>query len=153
MKVVFVCHGSICRSPMAERVARSFADEQGLDVEFSSAGVSTEELGNPIDPRAREVLDEAGYDSSKHRAHQITADEIRGADLVLAAEEHHLDRMRRLAPEARNMRLISDFDPQAEPGEGLPDPWYGELDGFHHTLAAVERSMPALMEEIGRLQS
>ncbi|WP_420176976.1 low molecular weight protein-tyrosine-phosphatase [Luteococcus sp. OSA5] len=146
-----VCHGNICRSPMLERVARAEAAEAGIDVEITSAGVSTEELGNPIDPRAVEVLREAGYETANHSAHQITAAEIREADLVIAAEQRHLERMRRLAPEAQNIRLFSDFDPQATPGDPLPDPWYGGMDGFHDTLAAIERAVPAILDEVRHL--
>lgn len=143
-----VCHGNICRSPMAERVARARAAERGLEVEITSAGVSDEEHGGPIDPRAVRVLTAAGYDASQHRAHQITAREIREADLVVAAEQYHVDRMRRLVPDAQNLRLFSDFDPQAEPGDGLPDPWYGGMEGFHTTLAAIERAVPKILDEL-----
>ena len=77
--VVFVCWGNICRSPMAERVARGWAEREGLrDVTFTSSGVSSEELGEPIDSRAQRVLSQAGY-TSGHRAHQTSAHEIRSA--------------------------------------------------------------------------
>ena len=66
-KVVFVCWGNICRSPMAERVARGMAAERGLDVEADSVGISSEESGNPIDRRAAAVLREAGYSTGGHR--------------------------------------------------------------------------------------
>lgn len=145
-KVVFVCHGNICRSPMLERVARR--EGAGRDVVFTSAGVSAEELGNPIDRRAVTVLKAAGYDTDGHRAHKITADEIRGADLVVAAEQYHLDRMRRLVPDADNLRLFSEFDPEAAPGDPLPDPWYGSADGFDETLAAIHRAMPNILAEL-----
>lgn len=148
--LLFICHGNICRSPMGERVARRMADERGLDVDITSAGVSDEEHGNPIDRRAARVLTAAGYDASGHRAHQVTADEIRRATLVVAAEQYHVDRMRRLAPEAENLYLFSDFDPQGHPGQGLPDPWYGDADGFLETLAVVERSVPPLLDELER---
>lgn len=148
MKVVFVCHGNICRSPMAERVARRMAAEQGLDMVATSAGVSDEEEGNPIDHRARQVLEAAGYDAGGHVAHQVTADEIRGADLVVAAEQYHLDRIRRMVPGATNLHLFSEYDPQAGAGAGLPDPWYGGMDGFHDTLAAIERAMPGVLDEL-----
>ncbi len=69
--VVFVCWGNICRSPMAERVARGRAAEEGLTgVTFSSSGVSDEEHGGPIDARAQRVLARAGYSTGGHRAHQ-----------------------------------------------------------------------------------
>lgn len=153
VKVVFVCWGNICRSPIAERVAELAAADAGLtDVEFTSAATSREEIGAPIDPRARAVLSAHGYRTEGHSAHQITADEIAGADLVVAAEPLHVDRMLRIAPGARNLSLLSDYDPDAEPGSGLPDPWYGGPEGFEETLAAVEAAVPGVLDAVRRLQ-
>lgn len=151
-QVVFVCWGNICRSPMAERVARGRAAEAGLDaVEFTSAGVSTEELGNPMDERAAEWLRRSGYDPEKHTAHQIDADEIDAADLVVAMEQPHADAMRRMGPERTDhIRLLTSFDPDAEPGSGVPDPWYGNADGFGNTLASIEAAMPGILDQIAR---
>ena len=73
-RVVFVCWGNICRSPMAERVAERMAEEQGLSgVHFTSAATSTEELGEPIDPRAMAVLQEHGYRTNHHRRRESEA--------------------------------------------------------------------------------
>jgi len=115
MRVVFVCWGNICRSPMAERVARSWAERDGVDATFTSAGVSSEGSGNPIDRRAAAVLTRAGYDAGGHRAHRITADEIEQADLVVAAEPMHLTRLRRLVPDAEHLRLLNDYNLAARP--------------------------------------
>ena len=153
VKVVFVCWGNICRSPMAERVARGLAERDGLDgVRFTSAGVSSEETGHPIDARARRVLEGSGYDSGHHRARRITAADIADADLVIGLEPLHVDRMRRLVPDATNLHLLTDFDPDAEPGSGIDDPWYGDADGFHDTLAAVEAAMPGVLEQVRQLR-
>lgn len=144
--VVFVCWGNICRSPMAERVARAWATREGLHgVRFSSAGVSAEEVGNPIDHRARRVLADHGYDAGGHRARRITASDIAAADLVVGLEQLHVNRMLRLVPDADNLALLTDFDDAAAPGAGIDDPWYGGPEGFHETLAAVEAAMPGLM--------
>ncbi len=152
IKVVFVCWGNICRSPMAERVARGHAAREGLTgVTFSSFGVSSEETGNPIDRRARTVLDKAGYDSSDHRARRITASDIADADLVIGLERLHTDRMRQLAPDAE-YHLLTDFDPAAEPGSGIDDPWYGDAAGFNDTLAAIEAAMPGVLARVRELQ-
>lgn len=152
--VVFVCWGNICRSPMAERVAQGRAAAEGLDgVTFTSAGVSSEELGEPMDPRAQRVLARHGYRSGGHSAHQITAAEIRDADLVIAAEPLHLSRLRRLVPDADNLALLTDFDPDAAPGSGVPDPWYGSAEGFNGTLAAVEAAMPGVLDRVRELQA
>ncbi|MFV0452944.1 MAG: low molecular weight protein-tyrosine-phosphatase [Propioniciclava sp.] len=151
--VIFVCWGNICRSPMAERVARRAAHDAGItDVRFTSAGVSAEESGNPIDPRARRILTTHGYDPDHHRAHRITAAEIADADLVIGLEQLHLDRMRALAPAADNLALLTDFDPDAVPGSGIDDPWYGGEDGFADTLAAVEAAVPGVLSRVKSLQ-
>lgn len=139
-----VCTGNICRSPMMERVAAAHAARAGLIVEFSSGGTSGEEHGNPIDPRARRVLERAGYDASNHHAHQVTAKELAETDLTIVAEEHHRRSLLRLAPKA-DIRLLSEFDSNLAEGTGLPDPWYGSAEGFNETLSAVEAAMGGLM--------
>ncbi|HZA30754.1 MAG TPA: low molecular weight protein-tyrosine-phosphatase [Propionibacteriaceae bacterium] len=152
--MVFVCWGNICRSPMAERVAEHAAAEAGVHrVEFSSAATSTEELGQPMDWRAAAVLSERGYRHDHHRAHQITANEIVGADLVIAMEDIHVRKMLAIAPGSTNISLLTDYDPGAEPGSGVPDPWYGSPAGFYGTLDAIEAAMPAILERIRELQS
>jgi protein-tyrosine phosphatase len=144
MKVLMVCTGNICRSPLMERVAATHAEKAGLHVTFTSGGTSAEETGNPIDHRARRVLEHAGYDGSNHRAHQVSAREVAEADLVIVAEEHHRQRLLRLAPHA-DVRLLSAFDPDLADGTGLPDPWYGPPEDFDETIMAVEAAMPGLI--------
>lgn len=153
IRVVFVCWGNICRSPMAERVAEKAAADAGLTgIEFTSAATSSEELGAPIDRRAAAVLRERGYRTGDHRAHRIIADEIESADLVIAMENIHLDKMRAISPGATNLSLLTDYDPDAEPGSGVPDPWYGTPAGFYGTLAAVESAMPGVLDRIRELE-
>ncbi len=150
--VVFVCWGNICRSPMAERVAQAWAAREGVEgVTFSSAGVSSEETSNPIDPRARAVLSSNGYSAGGHRARRITAAEIERADLVIGLEQLHVDRMRRLAPEASGLCLLTDFDPDAAAGSGIDDPWYGDAAGFNDTLASIEAAMPGVLARVRSL--
>lgn len=152
IRVVFVCWGNICRSPMAERVAEKAAADAGLTgVQFTSAATSSEELGAPIDRRAAAVLRERGYRTGDHRAHRITAEEIGSADLVIAMENIHLDKMRAVSPGATNLSLLTDYDPDAERGSGVPDPWYGTPAGFYGTLAAVESAMPGVLDRIRAL--
>lgn len=154
VRVVFVCWGNICRSPIAERVAQRAAHRAGLtDVEFTSAATSSEELGAPMDERAASVLRGAGYTSENHIAHRIDAGELAEADLVIAMEDIHVNRLRRLAPDAENIELLSAFDPAAEPGSGVPDPWYGPASGFGDTLAAIEVAMPGILGRVRELQA
>ncbi len=82
------------------------------------------------------MLARAGYRSGGHRAHQITAAEIRDADLVIAMEDLHLSRLRRLAPDAGNLALLTDFDPDAaSPAPVCPTPGTARPSGFDGTLA------------------
>lgn len=149
--VIFVCWGNICRSPMAEFVARKVFSDEGLDARITSAGVSDEEHGGPMDSRARSVLKSHGYPCSGHNAHQIDGSEIMSADLVIAAEPRHIQMMKRMAPDADNLRLIRDYDPKCTPGTSLPDPWYGSADGFEDTLDAIEAAMPGIVDEVRSL--
>ncbi len=148
MKVIFVCWGNICRSPMAERVARHRLAEAGLHhVQVTSAATSREELGAPMDSRAARALRAGGYDADNHRAHQITAAEIAAADLVVAMETLHVQRMERITGRANdNVVLLSSLDPAAAPGQGVPDPWYGGQSGFSDTLDSIEAAMPGLVD-------
>ena len=152
VRVIFVCWGNICRSPMAERVAERAAAEAGLTgVRFTSAGTSAEERDEPMDPRARAVLSAHGYRSGQHRAHRITRTEIETADLVIAMEDIHLRKTTALAPGALNISLLTDFDPAAAPGSGVRDPWYGTAAGFEDTLATIESAMPGVLDKVREL--
>ncbi len=154
VRVIFVCWGNICRSPMAERVAERVAADTGIEgIEFTSAATSTEELTNPMDRRAAAVLREHGYRHDHHRAHQITRSEIEGADLVIAMEDIHVNKMLAIAPGATNISLLTDYDPEAEPGSGVPDPWYGSEAGFYDTLSAVEAAIPGVLERASALRA
>ena len=154
IRVVFVCLGNICRSPMAERVAERAAADAGLtDVEFSSAGTISEEFDDPMDRRAAAVLEERGYRFHDHMARRITAAEIESADLVVAMEDSHVRSVLKLAPDPSKVSLLTDFDPAAEPGSGVPDPYFGSDTGFYDTLAAIEAAMPGLLDRIRTLQS
>ncbi len=133
---------------MAERVARRRAEERGVDLAIESFGVSDEETGNPIDPRAARTLEDAGYDASGHRARKIGAADIKRADLVVAAEPMHVSRLRRIAPGAHNIALLNDFNPAKPAAEPLIDPWYGSADGFKETLTDIEAAVDGVLDAV-----
>ncbi|MGV9183766.1 low molecular weight protein-tyrosine-phosphatase [Arcanobacterium canis] len=113
MKILVVCTGNICRSPMGEVVLRERLKEAGIDAEVGSAGVSTEETGNPIDPRARRVLAAHGYPVPARSAHQATASELQ-ADLILAMTAGHAKSLRRMmkrtGSDLSRLHLWREFD-------------------------------------------
>lgn len=139
---------------MAERVAERAAADAGVSgVEFSSAGTISEEYDDPMDRRAAAVLEEYGYRHEDHRARRITAAQIESADLVVAMEPSHARSVLALAPDRSKVRLLTDFDPAAAPGAGVPDPWFGSSDGFYDTLTAIESAMPGLLDHIRELRN
>ena len=129
-RVLFVCHGNICRSPMAEFVLRDMAKAAGRGAEFviASAATSTEEIGNPVYPPARRKLAEHGIRCGGKTARQMTAEDYRRYDLLIGMDGRNLANMRRICggdPDGK-MHLLMDFT--RRPGE-VADPWYtGDFD-------------------------
>lgn len=136
---------------MAEQIAAEWAKRTDLDVDFDSAGTSDEEHGNPIDPRSAKVLRAHGYPEGRHRAQQITHQDIEDSLLVLGFEPMHLSELRTIAPEATNLALITDFDPHAPAGSGIDDPWYHGAAEFEATFQAIEASMPGIFKKLREL--
>ncbi len=152
LEILFVCWGNICRSPMAETVARTKATHEGLSgVTFASAGVSAEEVGHPMDPRAISTLLQAGYHPARHAAHQVSPEEIHHASLVIGMEEVHLTKLRALVPHAKHLYLLTDFDPNSLPGSEIDDPWYGDDSDFVVALHQIEAAMPEVMKRAREL--
>ncbi|CAI9410689.1 arsenate reductase/protein-tyrosine-phosphatase family protein [Aestuariimicrobium sp. T2.26MG-19.2B] len=155
-ELLFVCWGNICRSPMGEVIARNWARHQRIDVDVASAGVSREEEGRPMDRRAREALVEHGFDVGGTRpARLVSQDIFSAARLVVAAEASHARRMERLSKASPDVsvRLVSDFIPGAVSGSALDDPWYGDLDDFRDTRAALIDAMPGVFAELDALRA
>ena len=129
-RVLFVCHGNICRSPMAEFVLRDMAKAAGRGAEFviASAATSTEEIGNPVYPPARRKLAEHGIRCGGKTARQMTAEDYRRYDLLIGMDGRNLANMRRICggdPDGK-MHLLMDFT--RRPGD-VADPWYtGDFD-------------------------
>lgn len=144
-----VCLGNICRSPIADVVLSARLVEAGLAdlVEVSSAGTGDWHVGQPMDHRAAATLAAAGYDPSAHRARHFPAHATAEHDLVLVMDRANLRDVGRDA-EGR-VRLFREFDP-IEPGGEVPDPYYGGAEGFEEVLAMVERTVTALLEELGQ---
>lgn len=159
-RVMTVCTGNICRSPMAEVVLRERLGAAGLGdrVEVDSTGVSDEEHGNPIDRRARAALAARGYPVPDRAARQVRAGDLAARDLVLAMTASHARALRRLAPDpgaAERVVLLRTFDPAAprvgERDEHLldvDDPWYGGPENFEHCLDEIEAAADGVVEAV-----
>ena len=126
-KILFICHGNICRSPMAEMILKHLVRERGLEGQFSiaSAATSTEEIGNPVYPPARRELAAHGVPVEKRGARQVTVRDYAHYDLIVGMDNANIRNLRRMLggdPEGKVCRLMDFTD---RPGE-VSDPWYSD---------------------------
>ena len=142
-RILFVCHGNICRSPMAEFVMKDLVEKAGADERFfiASAATSTEEIGNPVYPPARRKLAEHGIGCAGKTARQMTAADYREYDLLIGMDSANLRNMRRICggdPEGK-IRLLMDFTDR--PGD-VADPWYtGDFETTWRDISAGCRGL------------
>lgn len=123
IKVIFVCHGNICRSPMGEYIFRKLVADEGLEDSFiiTSAGVSSEEDGNDIYPPAKNIMRRKGIPFSHHRAHKITDREFEDNDYIIALDSSNYRRLVSRFGSSDKVRMLLDRD--------VDDPWYsGDFD-------------------------
>ena len=151
VRIVFVCLGNICRSPIAEVVLRARVAAAGLDdrIEVASAGTGDWHIGERADRRTLDVLTRHGYDGGAHRARQFEHDWFDEYDLILALDASNLANLRRMAPADRvdDVRLLRSYDPDADDTD-VPDPYYGGSEGFDEVLLMVERACDGLLADL-----
>jgi len=129
-RVEIVCSGNICRSPIGEVVLRAKLADAGIDdVVVTSSGTGGWHVGDPMDPRAAAALRRRGYDGSAHRAQQFRTGWFAERDLVLAMDSGHLSELTR---RGGAVQLFADAD--------VPDPYYGEDEGFDDVLDQIEKA-------------
>ena len=148
VRILFVCHGNICRSPMAEFVMKALVREAGLEAryEIASAATSREELGSPVYPPARRELARHGIGCEGHAARQLTAADYDRWDYLVGMEPVNLRGMTRICggdPRGK-MRLLMSF---AGSREAIDDPWY--TGRFDEVYRQIERGCRALLRETG----
>lgn len=144
-KILFVCHGNICRSPMAEFVMRDLAARAGFPLEVASAATSTEELDNSVYPPVAKLLRERGLEPEGKKARQLKVHDYEYYDLLLGMDNANLRNMQVLFggdPAGKLLRLL-DLTPR--PGE-VADPWYTR--DFESTWRDVSEGCGALLARL-----
>ena len=139
-KILFVCHGNICRSPMAEFVLKDMVKKAGRSGEFQIASVATsrEELGNPVYPPARRELNRHGITCDGHRARQITQADVDNYDYIYYMDSNNARNLARLFPrQTKFMPFLS---------RNVADPWYS--GDFTQTWLDVQEGCTRILEEL-----
>ncbi len=147
-KILFVCHGNICRSPMGEFIMKDLVKKAGKEKDFliRSAAVSYEEQGNGIYPPAAAKLREKGIAFSNHRAHRLDADEAAGYDLIIIMDRSNKHLIERLIHKEDLCKVRYCLEFAGRYGESVADPWYsGDFErAYQDILAGCEGILDAL---------
>ena len=140
VKILFVCHGNICRSTMGEYILKDLVKKAGREAEFEidSAAVSREEIGNPIYPPARRELTRRGVASGDHRARQVTMEDYRHFDRIYFMDESNRRYLQRLLPQ--DPEKIQKLLPR-----DVADPWY--TGDFAQTYEDLMEGCRNILEE------
>lgn len=145
MKILFVCLGNICRSPMAEAVMQHHINARGLDIQVDSAGTGGWHAGESADPRTIAALRPHGI-SCPSRARQLTSQDFQDFDLILAMDTQNLrDILAWRGAVPSKVRLFADID--------VADPYYGGKDGFQHMFQIIENRTIELLDDLQQLRS
>ncbi len=147
--LLFVCLGNICRSPLAEGALRAEAARRGLELTVDSAGTGGWHAGEAPDRRAQATARRHGVDVSGLRARQVTPEDFRRFDHVIALDHDNLANLRALAPvgATAQLSLLLDWVPGRE-GQAVADPWFGDEAGFETTWADVTAAARALADAL-----
>jgi protein-tyrosine phosphatase len=149
VRVLFVCMGNICRSPIAQGVFESVARREGLEdrIFVDSAGTGNWHVGAPPDERAMKSASLRGLDISSQRARQISRDDCESFDYILTMDEENYRAVAALCRGSAVVRPFLDFATDS-PEREVPDPYYGGAVGFERVLDLVEEASEGLLRDI-----
>lgn len=142
LKILFVCHGNICRSPMAEFLLKKRVNDLNIASNFQieSRATSTEEIGNGVHYGTKKILNSLGIDCSQKRAMQITRSDLEYFDYIYLMDHNNLSNIRRMFGDSSKYKMLLERD--------ISDPWY--TGNFKQTYLDIELGLDKLLEEIKR---
>ena len=147
IRVLFICHGNICRSPMAEFVFKDMVKKKGLEDKFyiASAATSTEEIGNPVHPGTVRKLKEVGISVDGKTAFQIKKSDYDSYDYIIVMEEYNIRNLKRIIKSDPENKVNKLLDFTSTPGD-IDDPWY--TGNFDITYEEIYKGCQGLLEHI-----
>lgn len=149
IKILFICHGNICRSPMAEFLLKDIVNKRGLAdaFEIASAATSREEIGNPVHYGTRNKLAQFGISVAGKHAVQVTKRDYEHYDLLLVMDSNNIRNLRRVIGEDTQNKVQLLLDYTERKGESIADPWY--TGDFDVTYNDIMEGLAGLLEELG----
>jgi protein-tyrosine phosphatase len=149
MKVLVVCLGNICRSPLAEALLQDKADKAGLTWKVDSAGTNSYHIGEPPHPLSQKVAKLNGLDICHQRARRFTAADYDNYDLIFALARDVLEDLRQIAGRkfdgSKTFLLLDELYPGEQ--KDVPDPWYGPEPGYHEAWALISKGCDAIIRK------
>lgn len=148
-KILFICHGNICRSPMAEFLLKNIVNKRGLAdaFEIASAATSREEIGNPVHYGTRNKLAQFGISVAGKHAVQVTKRDYEHYDLLLVMDSNNIRNLRRVIGEDTQNKVHLLLDYTERKGESIADPWY--TGDFDVTYNDIMEGLAGLLEQLG----
>ena len=148
IKVLFICHGNICRSVSAQYIFELLVKEEGREAEFfiDSAATSTEEIGNPIYPPMRSALESHGVPIGSHRARQVKRHEYEDFDLIIAMDEENMYYLDRILGDDTEKKVHYLMEYTDTPNAKIEDPWYTR--NFEKAYQDIKAGCEGLLEDL-----
>lgn len=146
--VLFVCLGNICRSPLGEGILRDKANRKGIDLVIDSAGTESFHVGEAPDRRSVQTAKGRGIDISNQVARQIRVSDFDEFDLILVADAHVYNEVRRISRNEKDMQKVDFMMNMLTPGSNtaVPDPYYGGQDGFEKVFDMLDKACDSILK-------
>ena len=154
MKILMVCLGNICRSPLAEGILQEKINSRGLRAEVDSAGTAAYHAGEKPDPRSQAIAFKHGIDISKQRARKFEGDDFEQFDKIFAMDTHNFHDIVAMANNQHEAEKVEMILNKVYPGKdrSVPDPYYGGHDGFQKVYNMLNAACEVIAEEIAAAQ-